>query len=106
MAIDYKSLCEDLLAVVERPQKPPKDLLRKARRALELEPTPPLWVDVQEGLKRELEPEEWAHILSAIADRMQDDIIDDAGPAIGIYYTEPPAEWLREEARKALSGEP
>jgi len=42
-----------------------------------------------------------SRILELIADEIDINITEDAGPGIGLYYTEQPSAWLRE---KALEG--
>lgn len=54
-----------------------------------------LWLDHAKSKRR------YAAMMRAIARRMDEEIIRDAGPPLGRYYLEIPSEWLRNHARKA-----
>jgi len=66
---------------------------------------PALWCVLDHQLK--LGPlfsrSEWAVMFEIIADQMEEQIAEDAGPGIGVYYKENPMAWLRKEAIRARS---
>lgn len=70
-------------------------------------PTPPLWQQMQRASDEELwlnharSKRRYAAMMRAIAQRMDEEIIRDAGPPIGRYYLDVPSEWLRNHAKRA-----
>jgi hypothetical protein len=62
---DFRLLCVELLSYVERPQKPPEDLIRKVRSALkepEIQPACWQWFDLahfRKTIPDNANPAEW-----------------------------------------------
>ena len=70
-------------------------------------PTPPLWQEMQRASDEALwldhakSKRRYAAMMRAIAKRMEEEIIRDAGPPFGRYYLDVPSEWLRNHAKRA-----
>lgn len=84
-----------------------KRFLRKLRfwRKPQRSQYAPLWRTLQANVYSGpiLSRSEWASVLRTIASEMDNQIVEDAGPSIGIWYKENPVDWLRREAARAQS---